>query len=178
VWAMRDAETDELVGEVAPKLGRVRTAQGTQVAEVWGAWGDYGEIPGTSISREAALRTLAARHQTDRAGKGASSTGSADVTAAHFQGKRIKLNNPLRKGYSVATVKANVADMLKAGHPEPQAVAAALAGARAAYRARHKTGGFPAHLQTVRERAGHRRAARKSSPPKGRTPRARKARAS
>lgn len=41
---------------------------------------------------------------------------------------------PLRKGYSKATVSKNISEMVKAGHPRKQAVAAALSTARKAKR--------------------------------------------
>lgn len=39
---------------------------------------------------------------------------------------------PLKQGYSKSTVSKNVSEMVKAGHPQKQAVAAALSTARKA----------------------------------------------
>lgn len=37
---------------------------------------------------------------------------------------------PLKKGRSQAVISSNIREMVKAGHPQPQAVAAALNNAR------------------------------------------------
>jgi len=39
--------------------------------------------------------------------------------------------SPLKKGSSRATISANIEEMIKAGHPQKQAVAASLRQARA-----------------------------------------------
>jgi hypothetical protein len=39
---------------------------------------------------------------------------------------------PLKKGYSKATISANIGEMVKSGHPQKQAIAAALETARRA----------------------------------------------
>ena len=88
--------------------------------------------------------------------------------------------NPLRAGYSRATVASNIAEMQGSGYPKRQAVAASMRSARAAYRKKNARGGFPAHLQTAAERKGKAAPKRKSNPhrakpgapPKGDTKRA------
>jgi hypothetical protein len=74
----------------------------------------------------------------------------------------VRVPNPLRSGYSRATVAANVAEMQRKGYPERQAVAASMRSARAAWRNKNPSGGFPAHLQTANERKGHKTAGRKA----------------
>ena len=78
--------------------------------------------------------------------------------------------NPLRQGYSRATVAANVAEMKRKGYPERQAVAAAMRSARASWRKKNPRGGYPAHLQTAAERRGKKRTTtkRKRNPKKKR----------
>lgn len=39
---------------------------------------------------------------------------------------------PLKKGYSKQTISANIGEMVKSGHPQKQAIAAALETARRA----------------------------------------------
>lgn len=59
----------------------------------------------------------------------------------------IVLANPLKRGYSRATVTANIRELMAANvRSGSQAVAIALSEARKAYRKRHARGPFPAHL--------------------------------
>jgi hypothetical protein len=51
---------------------------------------------------------------------------------------------PLRKGYSQKTMSRNIREMVKAGHPVKQAVAAAYSTAR---KAAKRAGKRPSHLK-------------------------------
>jgi hypothetical protein len=53
---------------------------------------------------------------------------------------------PLKSGYSKATIAANVAEMLRAGHPYRQATAAALTHARVSYFKKYPEGALPLEL--------------------------------
>jgi hypothetical protein len=64
-------------------------------------------------------------------------------------------DNPLRRGYSEKTLRANIAAERRAGRGEAQANAIAYRMARESWRDKHPRGPFPAHL--------------KRQPPKGRT---------
>jgi hypothetical protein len=72
--------------------------------------------------------------------------------------------NPLARGYSRATVSANIARLRREGMPAERAAAAALRSARQAWRARHKTGPFPAHLRPVRANPKRRRRPSSTAP--------------
>jgi hypothetical protein len=54
---------------------------------------------------------------------------------------------PLRKGWSPSAISANIAEMVKAGHPKAQAVAAAYSTAREAFKKAHPGKPLPAHLR-------------------------------
>lgn len=45
---------------------------------------------------------------------------------------------PLKKGFSKETVSSNIREMIKAGHPQKQAVAASLNNARESAKKEHK----------------------------------------
>jgi hypothetical protein len=53
----------------------------------------------------------------------------------------------LKKGSSKKTVSKNIKEMVAAGHPQKQAVAASLNTARKAFRKRHPTKSLPARLR-------------------------------
>lgn len=59
-------------------------------------------------------------------------------------------SNPLSKGYSRATVSKNISEMVRSGHPQNQAVAAALSEARKVFRKRHPGQSLPEHLKMKR----------------------------
>lgn len=52
----------------------------------------------------------------------------------------------LKRGYSEPTVSANIAELMRAGHKQPQAVAIALKDARAAWTKRFPGVPYPHHL--------------------------------
>jgi len=80
--------------------------------------------------------------------------------ARRASGRARRKKNPIAGGHSPATVRANIAAMVREGKPGPVAAAIALGAARADYRKRHHVGPFPRHLETPAERAGHRKATR------------------
>lgn len=62
--------------------------------------------------------------------------------------------NPIKQGYSRATISFNVGEMVKAGYPQAQAVKIALNYARVAYRKKYPAGPYPPELrepETVRK---------------------------
>ena len=65
--------------------------------------------------------------------------------------KRYILKNPLKGGYSMRTITANILEMRAAGVPVKQATAAAYDMARKAWRKVHKTGQFPKHLKVLKK---------------------------
>lgn len=58
----------------------------------------------------------------------------------------LKIRNPIRGGYSAATVSANVAELIRQGHAQNQAVKISLESARKAWRKRYPRAAFPHHL--------------------------------
>lgn len=64
-----------------------------------------------------------------------------------YPGTKSRKENPLKSGYSRATVSANISRETKRGKSQKQAVAMALREARASWRAKHPRGAFPAHLR-------------------------------
>jgi hypothetical protein len=54
---------------------------------------------------------------------------------------------PLKKGYSEATIKKNISEMVKSGRPQKQAVAAAYDTARKAFKKRNPGKPLPKHLR-------------------------------
>jgi hypothetical protein len=56
-------------------------------------------------------------------------------------------SNPIKRGYSRSTISANISREMQRGKSQPQAVAIALKTAREAWRAKHPSGRFPAHLR-------------------------------
>jgi hypothetical protein len=54
---------------------------------------------------------------------------------------------PLKKGYSHATISANIAELLASGHERNTAVATALRAARAAFFKKFPSGALPSYLQ-------------------------------
>jgi len=69
--------------------------------------------------------------------------------------------NPLKRGYSRATVSANIGTLVDEGRSQAQAAAIALKEGRAAWRVKHPRGPFPEHLQTAAEKKGSRKAVKK-----------------
>jgi hypothetical protein len=59
---------------------------------------------------------------------------------------------PLKKGKSQATISGNISEMIKAGHPRDQAIAAALSTAR---KTKADGGGLYANIHAKRERIKH-----------------------
>jgi len=62
------------------------------------------------------------------------------------------VKNPLKRGFSKATVSANISAEISAGRPKYQAVGMALASARKAFKARHPGKVFPQHLKPASAR--------------------------
>jgi len=61
--------------------------------------------------------------------------------------KRGEIRLPLKQGFSQATIKANIAEMVRAGRSKDQAVAAAYETARKVFRKRNPGKPLPAHLR-------------------------------
>lgn len=81
--------------------------------------------------------------------------GRAKLKAARRRGetpkrKKARKANPLKAGYSVATVSGNIAKLRREGYSASRASAAALRSARASYRMKHSRGAFPSHLAMTR----------------------------
>lgn len=76
------------------------------------------------------------------------------------KGKKGRRPNPLKHGYSKATVSRNIASMIAAKRAPAVAAAASLGQAREDYRKRHPRGAFPRHLETPAERAANARRSR------------------
>ena len=88
--------------------------------------------------------------------------------------KKYYLKNPLKRGYSKATVTANIVEMRAAGVSEKAAVARAYEEARKAWRKKHPRGQFPAHLREVKKVVNKNirfKSGRKSSPRRASTTR-------
>lgn len=66
--------------------------------------------------------------------------------------KARRKSNPLKNGYSAATVSDNIAKLRREGYPAARASAAALRSARNAWRVKHPKGAYPDHLKTKRKR--------------------------
>jgi len=58
--------------------------------------------------------------------------------------------NPLRRGWSREVISDNIAEMMRKGYEQDQAVAASLSSARRSYRQRHPRGSLPRHLRRAR----------------------------
>lgn len=69
---------------------------------------------------------------------------------AALKKSRGRKKNPLKAGYSRATVSANVSKLTREGMTPGRATAAALRSARQSYRARHPRGAFPSHIALTR----------------------------
>jgi hypothetical protein len=62
-------------------------------------------------------------------------------------GKLVPLpDNPIKPGYDRATISNNVAELVKDGYPQKQAVAIALRQARVSFRNSNPKGKIPSHL--------------------------------
>ena len=77
-------------------------------------------------------------------------THAKPVAAARTRtaAKRRTKRNPIKAGYSRATISHNVAAQMKEGASQPQAVAISLRSARESFKARHPGKRLPAHLHT------------------------------
>lgn len=69
---------------------------------------------------------------------------------AALKKSRARKKNPLKAGYSRATVSANVSKLTREGMTPGRATAAALRSARQSYRVRHPRGAFPSHIALTR----------------------------
>lgn len=58
-------------------------------------------------------------------------------------------SNPIKSGYGKATVSANIAELMRSGRKQNQAVAIAIHSARQAYRKRYPRGPFPHWLKEM-----------------------------
>ena len=76
---------------------------------------------------------------------------------AALKKKRARRHNPLKGGYSRATVSANVSRLRREGMTPGRATAAAMRSARSAYRVKHPRGAFPSHLALTRNPRKRRR---------------------
>ena len=94
-------------------------------------------------TRRAAARSLGRRARTRAAPPPRSSASKVARTKKPARRKR----NPLKRGYSRATVSRNISAQRRAGVPKPLAVAASLKQARAEWRRKNKRGALPRHLR-------------------------------